>query len=143
MVPFPGSSTETAGGGIANANEETMTIHLQVQDRDRVIVVRVRGEVDMVTTPRLHSCLQDQLATTPQRLVIDLSGVSFLGSSGLAVLVECLDDARERGTDLRLVANSRGVMRPLEATGLTDLFQTYPDVTSAHPGAPRQPRRTR
>ncbi|MDQ3885883.1 MAG: STAS domain-containing protein [Actinomycetota bacterium] len=135
MVTFPGSSTsETAGGGTANPCDDLTTIQLQVQDRDRVIVVRVRGEVDMVTTPRLHSCLQEQLAMTPRRLVVDLSEVSFLGSSGLAVLVECLDEARMRGTDLRLVANSREVLRPLTATGLTDLFPTYPDVKSAHPG---------
>ena len=135
MTTFPGSSiSDTSAGGTANVYEDTSMIHLQVQDREGATVVGVRGEVDMVTTPRLHSYLQDRLATTPQRLVVDLSGVSFLGSSGLAVLVECLDGARGRGTDLRLVASSRGVVRPLEATGLTELFQTYPDVESALAG---------
>ncbi len=88
----------------------------------------------MVTTPRLQGCLQDRLASSPQRLVVDLSAVSFLGSTGLAVLVECLEDARGRGTELRLVASSREVIRPLEAAGLTELFQTHQDVESALAG---------
>ena len=134
-MPVPGSAaSDTTAGGTAGGCEDTPMIRLQVQDRDGATVVSVGGEVDMVTTPRLHSCLQDQLARTPQRLILDLSGVSFLGSSGLAVLVECLDDARGRGSDLRLVANSRQVTRPLEATGLTTLFQTYPDMASALAG---------
>lgn len=130
-MTVPGSAaSDTTAEGSADGCEDTQ-IRLQVQDWDGATVVSVGGGVDMVTTPRLHSCLQDQLARTPQRLVLDLSGVSFLGSSGLAVLVECLDEARGCGSDLRLVASSRRVMRPLEATGLTKLFQTYPDVVAA------------
>lgn len=127
-MTVPGSP---ASDTTADVCEDTPTIRLQVRDCGGITVVSVEGEIDMVTTPRLHSCLQDQLASTPQRLILDLSRVSFLGSSGLAVLVECLDDARGRGSDLRLVPNSRQVVRPLEATGLTTLFQTYPDMASA------------
>jgi anti-sigma B factor antagonist len=50
------------------------------------------------------------------------------------VLVECLEDARGRGTELRLVVSSREVIRPLEATGLTELFQTHRDLESALAG---------
>jgi len=135
MTTSPGSpASDASAAGTADVCEDTPLIGLQVQDHDGATVVRVRGEVDMVTTPRLRSCLQDRLASTPQRLVVDLSAVSFLGSSGLAVLVECLEDARGRGTDLRLVAGSREVIRPLEATGLTELFQTHRDVQSALDG---------
>jgi len=48
--------------------------------------------------------------------------VSFLGSSGLAVLVEARDHAQQGGHQLRLVCSSRIVLRALEATGLRDLF---------------------
>ena len=55
-------------------------------------------------------------------LVIDLSGVQFLGSAGLAVLVETQKSARAREVSLRLIATTRAVTRPLEVTGLIDLF---------------------
>jgi anti-sigma B factor antagonist len=86
------------------------------------VTVTVVGEVDTFTAPVLRSTLDAQLEQQPKELVIDLSGVQFLGSAGLAVLVETQKSARSRDVDLRLVATTRAVTRPLEVTGLIDLF---------------------
>ena len=94
-------------------------------------MVTVTGEVDMMTTPHLRSYLQQQVERAGSLLVLDLRGVAFLGSSGLAVLVETLDWARDRDITLRLVCTSREVVRPLEATGLTDLFEIHSDPEDA------------
>jgi anti-sigma B factor antagonist len=94
-------------------------------------LVTVAGEVDMVTTPHLRSYLQQQVERTGPVLVLDLRQVAFLGSSGLAVLVETLDWTRERDIALRLVCDSREVLRPLEATGLTELFEIHSDPDDA------------
>ena len=51
-----------------------------------VVTVTVVGEVDTFTAPVLRSTLDSQLEQSPRELVIDLSGVQFLGSAGLAVL---------------------------------------------------------
>ena len=53
------------------------------------VTVTVVGEVDTFTAPVLRSTLDGQLEQQPGELVIDLSGVQFLGSAGLAVLVSC------------------------------------------------------
>lgn len=113
---------------------DTWVDHLMSLDAVEVgssCLVTVTGEIDMVTTPHLRSYLQQQLSRGESILVIDLRAVEFLGSSGLAVLVETLDGARERGIGLRLVCNSREVERPLEATGLTDLFEIHHDPDAA------------
>jgi anti-sigma B factor antagonist len=89
---------------------------------DGVVTVTVVGEVDTFTAPVLRSSLDAQLEQQPRELVIDLSGVQFLGSAGLAVLVETQKSARSRDVELRLVATTRAVTRPLEVTGLIDLF---------------------
>ncbi|MDQ4010864.1 MAG: STAS domain-containing protein [Actinomycetota bacterium] len=94
-------------------------------------LVTVAGEIDMVTTPNLRAFLQQQLEQAGSLLVIDLREVRFLGSSGLAVLVEVFDTARERHLGLRLVCNSREVTRPLEAIRLTELFDIHPDLDTA------------
>lgn len=86
------------------------------------VTVTVVGEVDTFTAPVLRSSLDAQLELQPRELVIDLSGVQFLGSAGLAVLVETQKSARSREVELRLVATTRAVTRPLEVTGLIDLF---------------------
>ena len=94
-------------------------------------LVTVAGEIDMVTTPNLRAFLQQQLEQVGSLLVIDLRKVKFLGSSGLAVLVEILGIARERELGLRLVCDSREVTRPLEATRLTELFEIHSDPDTA------------
>ena len=89
---------------------------------DGAVTVTVVGEVDTFTAPVLRSSLDSQLEQQPRELVIDLSGVQFLGSAGLAVLVETQKSARSRDVELRLVATTRAVTRPLEVTGLIDPF---------------------
>jgi anti-sigma B factor antagonist len=94
-----------------------------------VVTVTVVGEVDTFTAPVLRSTLDSQLEQQPRELVIDLSGVQFLGSAGLAVLVETQKSSRSREVGLRLIASTRAVTRPLEVTGLIDLF-TIADSTA-------------
>ena len=97
-------------------------ITLSTSTEDGSVTVTVVGDVDTFTAPVLRSSLDTQLEQSPRELVIDLSGVQFLGSAGLAVLVETQKSARARNVDLRLIATTRAVTRPLEVTGLIDLF---------------------
>ncbi len=106
-------------------------IDLTVDRNDDTVIVRVSGEVDMLTTPMLGACLTEQLQGQPGMLVMDLRGVGFLGSSGLAALVTARDEAEDRGVLLRLVSADHAVLRPLTATGLTELFEIYPDLETA------------
>lgn len=94
-------------------------------------VIRLAGEIDMLTTPTLRARVTEELQEGPSILVLDMLAVEFLGSSGLALLVEALDESRNRSVALRLVADSRPVSRPLQATGLTDLFDMYSSVEDA------------
>ena len=92
----------------------------------------VRGEVDTLTAPPLEQALRDLLADPgAERLVVDLSGVTFLASSGLAVLIRAAHRAAERHLRLRLVTSSRAVRRPLQITGSDQLFDMYEDVSAA------------
>ena len=120
--------TDATAGADAYVNQ---LISLSAGEVGDSCLVTVAGEIDMVTTPNLRAFLQQQLEQAASLLVIDLREVKFLGSSGLAVLVEILGTARERHLGLRLVCNSREVTRPLEATGLTDLFEIHPDLDTA------------
>lgn len=121
-------NTDATAGADALVDQLISLGAREVGDR---CLVTVAGEIDMVTTPTLRAFLQQQLKQPASLLVIDLTGVRFLGSSGLAVLVETLSAARERHIGLRLVCNSREVTRPLEATGLNELFEIHLDPGTA------------
>lgn len=97
------------------------------QSEGTALVVHVAGELDMLTGPPLQDHLSELLATRPDRLIIDLSQVSFMASSGLSVLICTRHAAAEQGTTLQLRGTSRrAVALPLEITGLNHLFEIVP-----------------
>ena len=95
-------------------------------DQDGTVTVTAAGEVDAATAPLLHSVLDTQLQRRPRELVVDLSGIRFLASAGLTVLVAVHKSAHDRDVALRLVAATRAVTGALRVTGLIDLFTVPP-----------------
>jgi anti-sigma B factor antagonist len=98
---------------------------------DKQAVIAVRGEVDMVTSPHLRSAVLDQFAAGTELVVLDLDGVTFLGTSGLAVLIEVREAAHAAGVELRLACTARRVLRPLSIAGLVPLFDIHDTVDQA------------
>lgn len=94
-------------------------------------VLRVAGEIDMLTAPMLDSMIEGQLQSLPDVLVLDLHEVDFMSSAGLAFLVTARKHADEAGTALCLVATGDPVLRPLTVTGLATIFEIYPDLETA------------
>jgi anti-anti-sigma factor len=94
------------------------------------VVLSVSGEIDLATAPDLELAISRELATTPARLVLDLSAVSFFGSLGLAALIRAAFMAEDRGVHLALVAN-RLVRRTMELTQTEQMFATYVTVAEA------------
>ena len=64
-------------------------------------------------------------------VVLDLDGVTFLGTSGLAVLIEVREAAHTAGVELRLACTARRVLRPLTIAGLIPLFDNVSRLFSA------------
>jgi anti-sigma B factor antagonist len=107
--------------------------NIESSDREDARVLQVSGEIDILGAPALHSAVMPALEAV-ELVVLDLSGVSFLGSSGLAVLVEARERAQRCDHKLRLVCTTRIVLRALEATGLRELFVIAPDLSTALKG---------
>ncbi len=86
-------------------------------------VVSVTGEVDLATAPQLEQALGAALAEPGVTGVrVDLSGVEFMDSAGLRVLVAALRKAEDAGVGLELHAPHERVRRIIEITGLSEVF---------------------
>ncbi|PKV96903.1 anti-anti-sigma factor [Amycolatopsis echigonensis] len=100
------------------------------EDRPPAAVLRVHGEVDMVTAPLLTAAVDEVLAGAPSVLVLDLAAVEFLASAGLTALVT-LTQHPTSGASLRIVASGRATVRPIQLTGLERTLPLYPTVEAA------------
>ena len=99
-------------------------------------MLAVHGELDIDGAPSLRRALIEAIDNNAGRqLVVDLEGVDFIDSAGLGVLVGGLKHARTREGDLVLVATGRSVIKVLELTGLTRVFEIHPSRAAAL-GAP-------
>ncbi len=123
--PRPG----IAGSDVSEFLDSTLS-----RPRPDTAVLTVRGEIDTLTAPAFTAATEELLSASGEILVMDLTEVRFLASSGLAVLISAAHRAEERGVRLRLVAANRAVRRPLEITGTAVLFDLHPDLRSAYGG---------
>jgi anti-sigma B factor antagonist len=95
-------------------------------------VVEISGEIDMATRDTMADPLFAQLDNAPPALVLDLTKIEFMGSTGLAVLIEAHNRARQGGTRLGIVVPGRSpVRRTLEYSGLLELLPIYRAIPEA------------
>lgn len=104
-----------------------------VADRvaDGVAVLTVSCELDMMTVPAFEQMLARETRAGHEVLIVDLSGCQFMGSSGLAALVEAHDRGRRGGTVFALAGLTRTLARGIAITGLDSVFDIYPSVEAA------------
>jgi anti-sigma B factor antagonist len=109
-------------------------MHLKVETRsprEGVALLALEGEVDVYTSPRLKQEMVDLLNRGTVNLIVDLSRVEYLDSTGLGVLIGGLKRARERSGDLRLVCDNVRILRIFEITGLTKIFDIHASESEA------------
>lgn len=89
-------------------------------------VLVVTGEIDLASAPQLSDALVPAVAASHD-LVVDLSGVTFLDSSGLNVFVQVQQTQRQTDEQfqLRLVVTRDAIRRVFDVTGLTQVFALY------------------
>jgi anti-sigma B factor antagonist len=94
------------------------------------LVVALGGDIDLDRAPTVRRQLLDCVKRR-QDVLVDLSAVTYIDSSGIASLVEALQWATKRGTGLRLVAVSPQALRVFELARLDKVFSIHSDIDAA------------
>ena len=101
-----------------------------VQERDGAVVVELAGELDLYNAHTVRDALLDQAEKQPERLVVDLSRVTFIDSTGLGVLIEARRQLRNNKAFL-LAAPGLETRRALEISGLDRHFNVHDSLPEA------------
>jgi anti-sigma B factor antagonist len=88
------------------------------------VVVQLSGRIDVDSSPDLRDRLRALLSekTMPQTIIVDLAGVPYIETSGVATLIEALRTARHHQIHFRLQGLSGATLRLFEVTGVLALF---------------------
>ncbi len=98
-----------------------LSMDLNIRHSEDQVVVALRGELDVEDAASAASALI-ALAARNCQIIVDLAGLEFIDSSGLAALVLARRHARQAGGDLLLSAPQRQVLRLLTVTRLIEVF---------------------
>jgi len=98
---------------------------------DDGVLLTVLGEVNFSSAMVLRQAITEAVAQTPAKLVIDLAGVPYMDSSGVATMVEALQRQRKAGGRLILSGLQAKVMGIFEIARLHTMFQIVEDTQAA------------
>ncbi|HEY6484893.1 MAG TPA: STAS domain-containing protein [Candidatus Cybelea sp.] len=112
------------------ANDE-LSIDLKREDGGETLVVNVRGSMDIATSPTVRAAISEAIDGGANDLIVDLSRLDFLDSTGLGVLIGAHRRTAESQGSLRLVVREGPISRLLNITGLIAVFAVYHSLDDA------------
>jgi len=95
-------------------------------------VLSVTGDLDVVGAPELRQAVLREVAEQSRNLVIDLSGLDFIDSFGLGVVVGALKRVRQRGGELAIICPVPRIRRVFELCDLDRVFVLHPSFEQAN-----------
>lgn len=118
--------------GIAGAGQRFAVATEQLDDGTPVVCVM--GEVDLATVPALEQMLLGAGEDPSRALIVDLTGCTFLDSTGLRALTGTRRRLKRSNRPMALVLSHPSVLRIFEITGCDELFEIYPSLSAAAGG---------
>ena len=94
-------------------------------------ILPLEGEVDLHVAPQLSASLAAMIADRPPQLVVDLSQVTYIDSSGLAALIQAMQNVERYGGKFALCGLQERVRPIFEIARLDQVFRIFPDTASA------------
>jgi anti-sigma B factor antagonist len=109
----------------------TLTSFSRAMPKTKPAILPLEGEIDLHVAPQITGSLAKIAAEKPAHVVVDLSGVTYIDSSGLAVLIEAMQNVKRYGGDFALAGLQESVRPIFEIARLDQVFRIFPDTASA------------
>jgi anti-sigma B factor antagonist len=98
---------------------------------DRPNVLPLKGEIDLHVSPVVTASLTAMIEKKPERVVIDLSDVTYIDSAGLAALIQAMQKVEAYGGKFLLAGLQETVRSIFEISRLDQVFRIFPDTDTA------------
>ena len=109
-------------------NASTTTL---VPRQRRSNVLPLKGEIDLHVSPVVTQSLNAMMEKKPERIVIDLSGATYIDSAGLAALILAMQTVEAYGGRFFLTGVDETMRSIFETSRLDQIFQIFPDMDAA------------
>jgi anti-sigma B factor antagonist len=103
----------------------------EFMSRKQPNVLPLDGEIDLHISPEVAKSLRSMIEEKPKQVIVDLTKVTYLDSSGLAVLIEGMQNVQKYGGKFGLAGVQDDVRHVFDIARLDQVFEIYPDVDTA------------
>ena len=117
-------------GAITDLQRLTVSLRGGFEQQDGCMLFSFTGQLDAYSDKQFLAFIEEHLTSTPQPLVIDLSRIDFIDSSGLGVLVQLAKQCNEQGLQFLVVGNAR-VVQTVKLVRLEEFLHLQPDLDTA------------
>ena len=106
-------------------------LDISVRGEGNARVVHLEGTCDLASAPQLREALTELRPPDVSQIIVELSALEFIDSTGLGLILGALRRLREAGGSLRIAGAQGAVLRVLEITDLDKVIPMYPDLATA------------
>ncbi|HEY3265686.1 MAG TPA: STAS domain-containing protein [Armatimonadota bacterium] len=108
-----------------------MDLEITPEAVENTLVLHLEGELDTYNCGQLRSALVEQVEAGHNHVVVDMSAVEYIDSTGLGSLVGGLKRVSEHGGEMKIVCNNPQIVKVFEITGLDKVFAIHRTLDSA------------
>lgn len=110
---------------------DELSIDIKTERHGELLVYKLRGCLDIATSPSLRAALVESASNGAHDLIVDLTHLEFIDSTGLGALIGAHRRALEHGGEVRLVVGEGPIARLLNITGLIRVFGVFHSLEDA------------
>ena len=118
-------------------SHDELSIDIKTENHGETLIYKLRGSLDLATSPSVRGALLDAAGAGNHDIIVDLTKLEFLDSTGLGALIGAHRRALEHGGGVRLVVHEGPIARLLNITGLMRVFPVYATLDDAIGGQAR------
>ena len=112
-------------------SHDEISIDIKMENKGEAMIYRLRGSLDLATSPSVRAALMEAASEDKHEIIVDLTQLEFLDSTGLGALIGAHRRALEHDGNVRLVVREGAISRLLNITGLMRVFPVYHTVDNA------------
>ena len=111
--------------------QDALSVDIKSEHNGAAIIYRLRGSLDLATAPSLRAALLEAANEGKHDIIVDLTELEFLDSTGLGALIGAHRRALENAGRVRLIVREGPIQRLLNITGLMRIFAVYGTLDAA------------
>jgi anti-sigma B factor antagonist len=108
-----------------------MALEIRSEARDNVVIIHLKGEMDSISVGRFEEEVRSAVEGGRCNLVVEISELFYLDSSGLGSIIRVLRTVAKYGGSLKITGMSLAIKALFDITRLNELVDMYPDLESA------------